>query len=29
MESAALAAITIPENSKDGLRYIFVIPDMN
>ena len=29
MESAAFAAITIHENSKDGLRYIFVIPNMN
>ena len=29
MESAAFAAITIPDYSKDGLRYIIVIPNMN
>ena len=29
MESAAFPAIAIPGNSKDGQRYIFVIPNMN
>ena len=29
VESAVFLAITIPGNTKDGLRYIFVIPNMN